>query len=463
MQAGAQGVPTTGLSAGLRHAASALLAAIALLCAVPLAAQGVNPDVPAEARAAHENLFRAMLADPANLEKTFAYAQSAIAVGDFEGAISALERMLFVNPDLPRVRLELGVLYYRLGSYVAAKQYFDSVLEQPNVPEPVRARVDTFMAEIAKRDTRHHLSGSLFTGLRYQTNANTSTPAGNVLVGGISAQLDERFTAKKDWNVFAALSVRHSYDLDPAAPDTWDTALTTYVARQADQKRVNVTVAELTSGPALQPWPSHPWAPVLRPYALVTVVGIDDMVDFWAPGAGTSLTLSPSPQWQMEGVVEFRDRRFTDTPAAPNKTDRDGPEATLRARLSYAPLPQLNFSLIPSFVRQNTHNASDSNHERALTATATLGYPSPVPGLSAPWLATASATRAYSRYDAIDPTISADQVRTDRDWRLSLTQVVPLSEDWAVLATLARTIRTSSLPNFAYQNDAVTIGMNLRF
>jgi hypothetical protein len=40
---------------------------------------------------------------------------------------------------------------------------------------------------------------------------------------------------------------------------------------------------------------------------------------------------------------------------------------------------------------------------------------------------------------------------------------VPLSDDWALLATLARTIRTSSLPNFAYENDAITLGMNLRF
>ena len=58
----------------------------------------------------YDRAFRAMLADPGNLDKTFAFARLAIAKKDYEGAIGALERMLLINPNLPRVRLELGVL-----------------------------------------------------------------------------------------------------------------------------------------------------------------------------------------------------------------------------------------------------------------------------------------------------------------------------------------------------------------
>ena len=48
-------------------------------------------------------------------------------------AISALERMLLVNPDLPRVRLELAVLYYRLGSFeVVAHLPGDRALHPPS-------------------------------------------------------------------------------------------------------------------------------------------------------------------------------------------------------------------------------------------------------------------------------------------------------------------------------------------
>ena len=71
----------------------------------------------------YEAAFQAVLKDPGNLDKTFRYAELAVAVGDLEGAVSALERMLIYNPKLPRVRLELGSLYFRLGSYAVAKSY----------------------------------------------------------------------------------------------------------------------------------------------------------------------------------------------------------------------------------------------------------------------------------------------------------------------------------------------------
>ena len=82
----------------------------------------------------YDAAFAAMLADPANLDKTFAYAALAAQVDDLEGAISALERMLLIDPNLPRVQLELGVLYYRLGSYGAARSYLQSALQAQNMP-----------------------------------------------------------------------------------------------------------------------------------------------------------------------------------------------------------------------------------------------------------------------------------------------------------------------------------------
>ena len=91
--------------------------------------------------------------------------------GNFEAAISALERMLLINPNLPRVRLELGVLYFRLGSYQVAKTYLDRAVEGENVPDEVRQRVETFLAEIEKRLSRHQFAGSVFGGVRYQSNA----------------------------------------------------------------------------------------------------------------------------------------------------------------------------------------------------------------------------------------------------------------------------------------------------
>jgi Flp pilus assembly protein TadD len=77
--------------------------------------------VSAADEAEYDAAFQEMLRKPSDLDTLFKFAMIASRTGDLEGAISALERMLLVDPDLPRVRLELGVLYYRLGSFEVAR------------------------------------------------------------------------------------------------------------------------------------------------------------------------------------------------------------------------------------------------------------------------------------------------------------------------------------------------------
>ena len=77
----------------------------------------------------YDAAFQDMLKQPANLDVLFKFATLASQTGDLEGAVSALERMLLIDPNLPRVRLELGVLYYRLGSYEVARTYIEAALK----------------------------------------------------------------------------------------------------------------------------------------------------------------------------------------------------------------------------------------------------------------------------------------------------------------------------------------------
>ena len=75
-----------------------------------------------------------MLQDPSNLDVAFEYASLSSQVSDYEAAISTLERMLIFAPNTPRLQLELGILYYKLGSYEVARTYFAQVVANPSVP-----------------------------------------------------------------------------------------------------------------------------------------------------------------------------------------------------------------------------------------------------------------------------------------------------------------------------------------
>lgn len=411
----------------------------------------------------YDAAFKAMLSDPGNLDKTFAFASEAIKAGDLEGAVAALERMLFINPNLPRIQLELGALYFRLGSFEAARAYFLTVKDDPNAPAEVKSKVDAFLAEIDNRQKRHKWSGSLFAGIRWQSNANTASADGVVSVQGVASTLDSQFTQKRDWNAFAALSVKHTYQMDPAQPDTWDTSVTTFGSRQMRQETVDVTLGEITTGPSLKIFPGNDYDLTFRPYGLITYVAINDVRDFFAPGAGASISATLDPLTLAELTTEWRDKRYRDSFKSPTKSDRDGIERALRARIVRVIDQDLSLNLGGSLTKQETQADSQGNFEYAWTFGAAWNFDSPIDGTMPRWTLIGSVTRAFTPYETPDTTINANVTRFDKDWRFSLTQAVPLNKDWTAIAMLARTIRTSSLPNYQYTNNALTLGVSYRF
>jgi len=80
--------------------------------------------------------------DPEVLAK---FAQLAVQIGDIEGAISALERMLLIDGEQPEVKLELGVLYYRLGSTEAARTYLEEARTSPLASPETKQRASTYL------------------------------------------------------------------------------------------------------------------------------------------------------------------------------------------------------------------------------------------------------------------------------------------------------------------------------
>ena len=146
--------------------------------------------------------------------RTISTRRSAIPVetklGDYEAAIGALERMLFYNPNLPRVKLELGVLYFRLHSYEMARSYFNAA-----IAGRTRRRTCATRSRRSSADRSNvSAASSLFaqTGLRYQTNANAGPNSPVVQALGQNALLSSQFQRTPDWNAFGLVTAHHFYD-----------------------------------------------------------------------------------------------------------------------------------------------------------------------------------------------------------------------------------------------------------
>jgi tetratricopeptide (TPR) repeat protein len=104
-----------------------------------------------ELRAAYDEAFQLSMQNPSDPPTLAKFAELAIQVGDIEGAISALERLLLIDGDQADVKLELGVLYYRLGSVEAARMYLESAKTSKQASAEVKERADTFLKAIPNK------------------------------------------------------------------------------------------------------------------------------------------------------------------------------------------------------------------------------------------------------------------------------------------------------------------------
>ena len=129
-----------------------------------------------------QEVFKKLFKDPTNLSLLFEYANLSILVGDLEGAIGVFEQMLIYDSELPRIRLELGVLYFRLGAYALASNYLKSVKEF-NPPPEVEARVDQFLEAIVSAEEPFQWQQNLSLGWKHTTNGNSGINADFIEIG----------------------------------------------------------------------------------------------------------------------------------------------------------------------------------------------------------------------------------------------------------------------------------------
>ena len=159
-----------------------------------LSAQNVQPTItdPAELAAANQRkdeTFKKLFKDPTNLSLLFEYANLSILVGDLEGAIGVFEQMLIYDSDLPRIRLELGVLYFRLGAYALANNYLKSVKES-NPPPEVEAKVDEFLAAIVSAEQPFKWRQNISIGWKHTSNGNSAINADFIEIGDLLLEVD---------------------------------------------------------------------------------------------------------------------------------------------------------------------------------------------------------------------------------------------------------------------------------
>ena len=442
---------------GLMVAIVALQQEIALAQAPPSTASG---DVEQQYDAA----FQEMLRKPADLDVLFKFATIATQAGDLEGAISALERMLLINPNLPRVRLELGVLYYRLGSYEIARSYLEGALKSQALPPDVRSRAEQFMADVTKRQNPSHFSGELFAGMRYQSNANLGPATSAVRLFGQTANLNQQALGTADWGFVGSAQIRHSYDLGLQDKSALESQLTTYANRQFSLQAANVSLIDFTTGPRFQAFQGIFEEVMLKPFVSAGYIWVNDQPYYGSYGAGLESGILLADKLRNISIFSWRQQNYPNTDYLPANSVFTGTQYSAITTFQYQLTDAVTLFGFGNIQRYQTQQTVSQNYLLGgVGGGMAFRFADPLFRSDLPWNINLTVNQQWWQYDAADPVIDPTVVRQQADTILNIVLSVPFDDRTTFSIAGGRFARASNLPNYAFVNNNVMFGVAWRF
>jgi Tetratricopeptide repeat len=432
------------------------LVAFGLLSSIP----------PASAQAAgseQDQLFQKIIRNPKDLETTFAYVKVATANGDYEAAIGALERILFYQPGLARVKYELGALYFRLGSYEMARRYFREALASPDIDAITKDRIEASLPDADKQLQQSRLSGFMSTGERYQTNASYAPSSGLVRLGGQDLALLPLATKRSDSNWFGLAGISHDYDLNNQRGDTLETRFVGYVTEQARFSNLNVGLFDLSFGPRLALAPDILPGATIKPYIVGGNTWLGGTSYLASGGAGISASFPVGTRVTLVPNFEWRRVDVNTGDVLPVSTLNSGDWFTTGLAVSTQIGQQISLEAQGSYRRGASPLDYNSYDQWEADAAVTYSFAAPFSSISQSWSVSPFARLIRTSFDAANPFIDPTIVRSDNEWISGISLNMPLTKTFGISTVIQYDHTGSTLPNYQQDNLSVMLGPTARF
>lgn len=425
------------------------LALLALSVAAPNA-QTSDPEIAAAQRG--------VLTDPTNPEASFRLARIAASKGEFSTAISALERLLILYPDLANIRLELGVLYLRTGSPQLGASFIRTALESPEAPPEVRARAEELLVAAEERARPFRFSGQISGGMIHDSNANFG-PSDGTSVGGIPVT---EGTGEADSSLFFGASAQLRYD--PGFQEGHLLALdASYYGRRYD-KQSGLDLDRLAVAPGMDFNLTHALdRPAVLGFRLdFSELRRDGERYLRESGVRARLSYPLDPRNQLSLGAYWFDQDYIASAAFPANDRRDGKRAGVELRYSHALDPRSSVSVGVSAAGKSASAHYEAYDEYGISANYQRGI-KPFWGDRGPWLLALEVSAAKRRFDAPDPAIDPGTAQRDRTFGLVARLGIPLSEQVGLMLEGGHTRQSSNYDIKEYDNTFIYVGLNRRF
>jgi len=402
-------------------------------------------------------LFQGILARPSDLNNTLQYAASASA-GNIESAIGAYEQLLFYNPTLSRVRFELGVLYYRLGSYDMARGYFQSALQMRDISTELRQRAEDLLTIIDKKLQPDQFSGFAQTGLRYQTNAGAGPGPQGVLASGRT--FDSRFFSQGDWNWFGAFGLNYVHDFEDQNGDTFEASALGYDAQQFKLHQFDIGLLEFRAGPRFGIPSDSVNGLSIKPYVVATGAVLADAPYYDGIGGGLTVHANVG-NVALDPYVEVVQQSFHNSTFYPLAAGLSGTLSTYALQGSGPVASGMAWQSRVAFAHASDNFGPYSYDVYAVDVW--LPWNFSFPGDGRIWTLTPTAGLSSWLYNAPDPTIDPAITPRSTEWRVGIGLDIPVWKQITLGTLLQYRADVSNVAAFSMHDLSVSAGPTFKF
>ncbi len=427
------------------------------LCVLLLPIQVMASPAPS---AALRVLHQKVLKDPANLDKLYAYAQFAINEGNFESAIGAMEGMLVIASNQPRVLLELGVLYQRLGVVITANTYLQKAKDLSPPDSEIARLADEYLVEVEDKESRHTLSGVLQFGLRYQSNPTFAPEAIEIRSGGYNVPLPEARKRNSDINALLFTNANHHYVLSKRFSIATDMVL--YGTAYDDNTNLNFGVIEMSSGPQFTSGLNAAGQYSVRPHIVLRASNLDGSLFEETAGLGIDFQTTLGMGTLISARYQYRDityKDYNDIGTMPLYSGSEHREILhyrnelFRGQVLDIGLTGIQHGAERQFFETNLYEAS---------LRYSIKFNNILPRQSKMTL-TPYVIRQWVDYEAPDTEIDPVITRKDRQWRLGLSYQLPVIKSWSMILNLERLETDSNIINYDVVNNMGMLSLQIGF
>ena len=402
----------------------------------------LNADSPGQA---YELLLEKHEAGSVNPQEWFLLGIAAKQAGRLEEAAVYFERLLELDPEAARARLELAEIAYRLGEGGKARQLLLDV-KAANPPAGVAATIDRFIANIAASEQAQknwRVRASL--GWLHDSNANAGPDIDSVLLFGLPFILsgDARETTDN------ALTARLGFDHIKGIGDSlsWQSNVSVNWIDYNDLNNLDSLYLSFSTGPALRSSERMIWS--LPLVADRVKIGHDDSYYSYSYGV--------APQWRylFSERLSFSLGAFVSKKKYRNNNARNLTALALSPSLDYRIGEKGSLRIGITGARENSGLAFYSNNLWGVNAAYFHNF-------SQNFIAAVRAGYSDSRYRGREVVYTVN--RHDKTTRVGLDLVyyiAPINSELSL--SISHTRNNSNLPLYEYDRNQVSLSLQVVF